>query len=430
MNYEETVLYLKECSLLGSRPGLESIRELLSRLGNPQRQVRVIHVVGTNGKGSVSSFIVSVLTAAGYRTGFFASPAVYHLTETICINRKPISCEALADVISRVRIEADAMQKDGLSHPTEFEIITAGAYLYFAEQKCDCAVLEAGMGGRLDATNVTETALAAVLTRIDYDHLGFLGETLTEIAKEKCGVLKRGVPLIMYPDQEIETVREIQSQTARYESMLHTPDVSALTLHEQSATGSVFSYKQYHNLRILLCGPHQVFNAITAIETIETLKESGLSCSEQQLREGLAQAQWSGRFELLSVNPPIVLDGAHNLNGARAFTETVRKVFPNQTFIGIVGMLKDKDYEASLSLFGTICNRLILTKVPNPRSAEGQELAQAAQKLGLTVLAVTDTPQEAVRQAFLHRTEEEGVFCVGSLYALAEYKNACEKAFR
>lgn len=428
MTYQEALEYLKECARLGSRPGLTAVSELLRRLGNPQNRLRFIHVAGTNGKGSVAGFIASILTRAGCRTGFFASPAVYSLRETICINGSAISREAFASILSCVRAAADEMPEDGFFHPTEFELLTAAACLFFAEEGCDYAVAEAGLGGRLDATNAIETTAVAVLTKIDYDHQAFLGETLTEIAGEKCGILKKGVPAVVYPHQDEEALSEIRRRAEAAESRLYLPETAALTIHEQSLTGSIFSYKGYEKLRISLCGPHQIDNAVTAIEVVRALAESGFSCPEQALRQGLLQTVWPGRFEVLSREPPMILDGAHNKNGAEAFAKTIETVFPHQPFIGVVGMLRDKDYRACLSAFGRVCSRLIITSVPNPRSAKAQELAKVSESLGLTVSAIADTPEEAVRQAFLHRTDDEGIFCVGSLYALGAYKQACEES--
>jgi len=429
MNYEQASKYLSKCAHLGSRPGLDSICELLTRLSKPQDALFFVHVAGTNGKGSVASFIASVLKEAGYKTGFFASPAVYDITETICINGQPISREAFAQVIEVVKEAAEAMAEEGLLHPTEFEIVTAAAYLYFAQNGCDIAVVEAGMGGRLDATNVISKKAAAVLTKIDYDHTAFLGNTLEAITKEKCGILKRGVPLTVYPGQEQACLDEIKKQAGYYQSVVRTPDEASLFVHEEGLKGSVFSYKQYQNLQISLCGKHQIKNAITAIEALESLRASGFRFSDEQLAAGLFKTEWKGRFEVLSSEPPVILDGAHNSGGADAFAKAMRAAAPNTDFIGVVGMLADKDYRYCLEVFGRLCCRLIVTEVPNPRTAKATHLAEVATSLGFDV-ALVENPHDAVCEAFSQRQAGQGVFCVGSLYALAMFKETCLKAIK
>ncbi|MBE7010140.1 MAG: bifunctional folylpolyglutamate synthase/dihydrofolate synthase [Ruminococcaceae bacterium] len=426
MNYEETIEYLADCARLGSRPGLESVRELLRRLGNPQHTLFFVHIAGTNGKGSTASFIANGLKEAGYRTGFFASPFVYDVTETLCINSEPISREAVAETVSLVREAADAMPGAGYMHPTEFEILTAAAFVYFKEKKCDIAVVECGMGGRLDATNVMDKKLA-VLTRIDIDHTAFLGNSLTEIAKEKCGILRKHVPLVVYPGQAGEAMEEIKKQADAYECALHIPAENSALLLEENLQGSRFSYKQHRNLHITLCGRHQMYNAITAIEALEALQEFGFTMTEESLAIGLEQTKWNGRFEVLSQEPPVILDGAHNKNGAEAFCETMQKTMPNRDSIGVVGMLADKDYRYCLSMFGRVCSQLIVTEVPNIRSARMEELLSTAKELGLRAEGCRH-PKEAVEKAFLMRKGEQGIFCVGSLYALAEFKSACLEA--
>lgn len=424
MNYEQAMRYLSECANLGSRPGLESISELLRRLLAPQDALFFVHVTGTNGKGSVASFIAGVLKEAGYKTGFFASPAVYDITETICINGQTISREDFAMAITTVKKEAEKMAEEGLLHPTEFEILTAVAYLYFAQNGCDIAVVEAGMGGRLDATNVMSKKAAAVLTKIDYDHTAFLGSTLEEITREKCGILQAGVPLTVYPGQEKSCLDEIKEQASNYHSVVRIPDRAALSIHEEGLSGSVFSYKQYRNLHISLCGRHQIENCITAVEALESLQASGFTFTEEQLAKGLLKTTWKGRFEVLSTEPAVILDGAHNAGGADAFAKTMRAVAKDRDFVGVVGMLGDKDYRYCLEAFGSLCSRLIVTEVPNPRTAKAAHLADVARSLGFDVIAV-ETPYDAVCKAFSTRLPEQGVFCVGSLYALAEFKKAC-----
>ncbi|MGN1060018.1 MAG: bifunctional folylpolyglutamate synthase/dihydrofolate synthase, partial [Clostridia bacterium] len=361
----------------------------------------------------------------GFRTGFYTSPAVYSRCETIKINQQNIDKESLAAAVTRARQGAEAMIEDGLFPPTEFEIMTAAAYWYFREQNCDFVVVECGMGGRLDATNVLQDTAVSVLTRIDYDHTGFLGRTLTEITREKCGILRPGRPVVVYPLQEPEVLSAICQTAAEQDCKLYIPRPEMLQTERSNADGSVFSYEDYQALTIPLCGTHQCYNALTALEAVRALRDAGVAISEAAIRRGLAGSSWPGRFEVLSKEPPVVLDGAHNHNGVCAFAATLRQCFAGRSFIGVMGMLRDKDYQASLSELAGICSLLILTEVLNPRSADCQALAQTARTLGIPFL-VEPEPGAAVAKAFSLRRENQGIFCAGSLYNLAVFKEKCQ----
>lgn len=426
MDYQESLTYLKRCSALGSKPGLETVRELLRRLGNPQDSLRIIHLAGTNGKGSVGCFLQSVLTNAGYRVGFFTSPFLFHYREMIKLGGEDISEDAFADLMQKVAEQADAMEQEGLLHPTEFEIMTAAAYLFFQREHCDFAIIEAGMGGGKDATNVMKKSEVSVLTRIDYDHVQFLGSTLTEITREKCGIFKENCPVVVYPEQEAETLSVIETEAEERGSFLVLPLIGSVVIEKSDAAGCVFSYGQWKHIQLSMHGRHQVYNAVTALAVFMTLRQKGVEISDDCIYEGLCKAKWQGRFELISKQPPVLLDGAHNVNGAKAFSQAVAACFPAQSFIGVVGMLRDKDFTASLKEFSKVCDRMIVTTVPNPRSATAEELFAEAQRLGIDA-AVEPEPEQAVRRAFAEQKAGQGVFCVGSLYALPTYYKACQE---
>ncbi len=428
MNYFEATEYLNDCSSLGSKPGLEAVSELLRRLGNPQDCVKVIHIAGTNGKGSIGSFLQSILLAAGYHTGFFTSPYFDSRCEMICYQGKTIEPEQFADIITRVKEQADAMVAEAHRHPTEFELMTAAAYLYFAEVGCDYAIIEAGMGGALDATNVMQKAEVSVLAHIDYDHQTFLGETLGEITQHKCGIFRASCPAVVYPCQAEEVLSMIQQEADRKGTPLFLPHVGSILIHQSDVQGSVFSYGKLKKLSISLCGMHQVYNAVTALGAISVLQEKGAGIPEDCIRQGLMGAKWSGRFEIVSENPTVILDGAHNADGAKAFTKTVQECFPGKRFIGVVAMLADKDYYTSLAEFAKVCDRLIVTKVPNPRTAQPEELCQVAEGIGVQAEA-EPCPEDAVKQAFSARRGEQGILCVGSLYALPFFRKGFLKQF-
>ena len=426
MNYQESIEYLTTCQLLGSKPGLITVTELLRRLDNPQDSLRVIHIAGTNGKGSVGCFLQAVLKEAGLGVGFFTSPYLFCHREMIQLNGEDISEKDFAAILTVVRSHADAMEENGFAHPTEFEILTAAAYLFFVEKHCDYVIMEAGMGGEKDATNVMKQTEVSVLTRIDYDHIQFLGNTLTEITREKCGIFRSGCPAVIYPCQETETLLTIQKEAEKRGASLVMPLRDAVIIEKNDDEGNVFSYGKLKHLAIAMCGKHQVYNAVTALAVLLVLRQKGADISDDAIYRGFLHARWAGRFELLSKQPPVLLDGAHNLNGAKAFADAVLTSFPRQSFIGVVGMLRDKDFKASLSEFAKVCDSLILTEVPNPRSAKAEELLLAAETMGIPAVAVPN-PEEAVLQAFRDKQEGQGVLCVGSLYALPIFKTTCQK---
>ncbi len=425
MNYQQAEQYLNQCSLLGSKPGLSTVTKLLETIGNPQNDLRFVHIAGTNGKGSIGAFLQSTLTEANYKVGFFTSPFLECRREMIRLNGEYISEDAFASVLAVVKHGAEKMIQEGFSQPTEFELLTAAAYEFFRREQCDYVIAEAGMGGRLDATNVMKTSMVSILARIDYDHVAFLGETLTEIAREKCGIFRPDCPVVVYPDQEQETLSVIQSEAEKKNCPLVLPLKHAITTHACDKTGSRFSYGKMKQLSISLCGEHQVYNAVTALLALSVLQENGVAISERAIRIGFQKTAWSGRFEVLQFMPPVILDGAHNVNGACAFSKAIEACYPGQSFVGVVGMLKDKDFKAALAEFGRVCDRLVVTKVPNPRAAEPAEFKVVAEELGIPVTEEVD-PVNAVRQAFQTKTPDQGVFCVGSLYALTMFRKGCE----
>ena len=426
MTYDEALLYLDSRKNLGSRPGLATIYALLKQMGNPEQNLKVIHIAGTNGKGSVGSMLSSVLSKVGYRVGFFSSPALFNVREMIRLNGVEISEEKLAKALTAARKGAEVIEEQEGLLATEFEVMTGAAYLFFAQQNCDYAVIECGMGGALDATNVNHKTAVSVLTRIDYDHTGFLGDSLSCITKNKCGILRSGRPVVVYPEQEAEVLQTILAESKAKEATLHVADKKALQIKEITPTGSYFTYGNYPNVFLSLCGRHQIYNAITAIEVIMALKEQGVFIAEDAVYQGLANAKWLGRFEILSQEPPVILDGAHNPNGVKAFADALQKTYPDRSFIGVVGMLRDKDVAKCLKMLSEVCETLVLTTVQNPRSIAVEELAALAKELQIPCI-IEENPAEAVTKTFSMRKKGQGVFCVGSLYNLSVYKESCQK---
>ena len=322
MNYTETLSWIHGTERFGSRLGLGRMGRLLHRMGDPHLKVPFIHVAGTNGKGSTTTLIASALTAGGFKTGKFISPYILEFRERMQIDGQMIPEETLAALATRLRPIAEEFKAAG-DPVTEFELVTVLGLCWFAEQNCDIAVLEVGLGGRLDATNIIPPPVVAVITRIDYDHTAILGDTLSAIAGEKCGIVKRGSTVISYPDQAGEALAVIRRRAAEENDPLLLPDLSQLTVLSSGLCGSRFCYRG-EEYSIPLPGPHQVLNAVTALEALKALSNTRFAVSPQEIAAGFAAARFPARLELLRQSPPVLLDGAHNPNGGRALCDCPR----------------------------------------------------------------------------------------------------------
>lgn len=415
----EAVRYLEGLSRFGVRLGLERMARLLAALGHPERRLRVIHVAGTNGKGSTSALLAAVLQAAGYRTGLYTSPHLLDYRERIRLDGQPIPPGRLAAILSDVREIIDAGAGEGLDPPTEFEAGTAVMYRYFVEEGAEVVVQEAGLGGRLDATNLVPRPLVSVITSIGMDHADRLGGDLEAIAGEKAGIVKPGVPLVAAP-QEPEVEAVLASTCARLGSRLIRVGAEvAVTPVAVTAEGSVFDYHGlgvgYRDLRLGLLGPHQVENAGCALAALELAGQQGLTAGEDAVRAGLAAARWPGRLEVLRRSPLVVLDGAHNPAGARALCRALRALWPGISFVLVLGVLVDKDGEGIVRELAPCAARLIATRPDSPRALPPEVLAGRGEAVGLAA-AVEPDPPRAVHLA-LTLAGEGGAVCVaGSLY--------------
>lgn len=378
MTYEETMDWIQQIGKSGIILGLERMEELLNRLGRPEQDLKMIHVAGTNGKGSVCTFIAAILEAAGYKVGRYISPTLYDYRERIQINGIYIEPEALAEGMSEIREICEAMAAEGLEVPTVFEVETALGFWYFKKNGCDFVVLETGMGGRLDSTNVAAHPILSVITSISMDHMAQLGNTLSEIAFEKAGILKPGTPAVIGP-QKPEAMAVLLEQCREKNIIPEIGDWNRLTVKERRLFDArqIFDYKQYKNLTIHLGGTYQVENACIAIEAIEALKlENPMRTA---IIQGLSRAKWPGRFQCLSREPLIFIDGAHNADGAAALRESVEAYFPEQRKILIMGVFADKDYRAILEEMHSVSKTLISFTPENIRGLDSAELKNAAQ---------------------------------------------------
>ncbi|MEG1397760.1 MAG: folylpolyglutamate synthase/dihydrofolate synthase family protein [Raoultibacter sp.] len=428
----DPIAYINEPRWMDSRLGLERICELMARLGNPQDRLRFVHVAGTNGKGSTCAFLAQILQCAGYRTGLFTSPYIIEFTERIRVDGANVSLSDLADVTLGVKQAADTME----DHPTEFELMTAVALLHFARQECDIVVLEVGLGGRLDSTNVIAAPEVCAIASIALDHTAYLGKTLAAIAGEKAGIIKRGVPVVSWP-QEAPALAVVEQVAAAHETTVRTPDFSQLTVTSVATLTHPryrFSYKGYTDLEIGLMGSYQPFNATLALEVVETLREKGWNITDAALRDGLAQTKWPGRFEVVAHDPIFVVDGGHNIQGAQALVDSLRASFPDVHPVFIIGVLKDKDYPEMLEIVMPLGAAFITITPDNPRALPADKLASAIRWTCQDMLGCTASKRTFVARDIpdaIARAKEiagpEGLVCAfGSLYSIADIKAALD----
>lgn len=414
MNYREAMEYAKQAERYGISPGLGSIRELCRRIGEPQKELKYVHIAGTNGKGSVSAFVASVLKRGGYRVGRYLSPALFDYREEIQVSDQYITQKALCQGMELLKEACDGMAAEGLPHPTAFEIKTALAFWYFREKKCDIVVLETGMGGLLDATNVVEDTCVAVLTSISMDHMKFLGSTLPEIAAHKAGILKAGCQVVSSA-QKPEVMAVIEEKAKALGCPLAIGDEKRASHIRYGAEKQKFDYAIWKGVEINLGGQYQIGNAVVALEVLRSLADRGFPVPEERLRIGMAEARWPGRFTVVGRKPYFIVDGAHDEDGARRLAESVSFYFPDKRVLYIMGMLKDKEYEKVIALTHALADQIITVTPPdNPRALPAYELARAAAKVHRNVTAA-DSLEEAVEMSRLLAGKEDVILAFGSL---------------
>lgn len=424
MTYAQCCKRLKQTAAMGSRLGLESIRALCACLGNPQDALRIVHVAGTNGKGSVCAMTASILKAAGYKTGLYTSPFLKNYRDSFAVDGKSISPADFARVISQVFTQVDRLNEQGV-FPTEFEILTAGAFVWFAAQACEAVVLETGLGGRLDATNVISHPLVSVITAVSMDHMDYLGSTLSQIAREKCGIIKPGGVTVSYPAQEAETLRIIEDATKAQGNPLVIPDAARIKNIRMQFDGTSLEYRGAA-YQLGLNGRHQAFNAATAIETANVLRGNDqYMISDGHIAEGLRLAYVPARQEILARQPLVMLDGAHNPQGIEALADTLSAIKPRPLAV-IMGILRDKEYEACIRVMASLADRFIAVRPPNPRVlAAAKTAAVAAQYCANT--AAEKSYGKAVSDAALFCGQNGTIVICGSLYMADAMRRAVLK---
>ena len=432
MEQKTAVEKLNEFQRFGSVLGLERMERLMAKLGNPEKELKYIHVAGTNGKGSVCRFIYEALRANGYSVGLYTSPFLTVFNERIEADGEYIADNDLEEITSEVLAKVDEITSEGYDSPTEFEVITAIAFVYFAQRKCDFVVLEVGLGGRGDSTNIIEKPLVSIITSISYDHTDRLGNTLAEIAGEKAGIIKPGVPVVMNVPE-----REAAAAIARvaYQKGSRLYDVSKIKYGNirRDITGTTFDtdiYEtEYHDVDISMLGKHQIANAMTALTALEIMRKNrDIKVERSKLYAGINSAKVIGRFEVMSGHEPyVVLDGAHNQAGSEALLETVRMHFEGQKILTVIGVLADKDSDQILENMCNIGDEFIATEPPNPRKLEAEKLAEKIRERGKVCDAIS-SPDEALREALKRGYEGDCdvVLFAGSLYLIGYIRGGLE----
>lgn len=423
MTYQQAVEKINSLLVFGSRPGLERIREFVDRLGSPDKKLRFVHAAGTNGKGSTCALISAALTKAGYKTGLFISPYVLEFRERFQIDGEMIPPQTLADIVERISPVAEEMKNEG-KVITEFEFVLAAALVWYAEEKCDIVVLETGLGGRFDATNIIDCPEASVITSISLDHTAILGDTYEKIAFEKCGIIKQGGITVAYGKQMPQAMEVIRNTADERNNRFIVADASEAEIITADITGTVFSISingQSYTLRLRLIGDHQIGNATAALHTLIALRERGFNIPDGAIREGFASVSFPARLELLHNDPIILLDGAHNPDGAASLTCAVKRYLSDRKKIGIVGMLADKDVDGALSGLLPLFDVIITTEPENPRKMSATELAAIASRYCPEVFSAA-SHKEAYDMAVSRAKADDAVVVFGSLYLASDMR--------
>lgn len=412
--------YYHSLLTFGIMPGLDRIKILLERLGNPEKSLRCIHVAGTNGKGTVCSFIASVLKQAGYKTGLYTSPYIVDFRERIRIDGEMISETDLEEVTDIVRNQIEKLRNEDITI-TEFEAVTAAAFLYYKNQGCDFVVIETGLGGRFDATNVIERPLASVITSISLDHVNILGNTISEIAYEKCGIIKNECPVVTNSAQPSDALKMIKEQSEMRNSSLSVADINGIRVLDESIRGSDIFYGG-RSVFVPFPGKHQTENCITALTVIDLMKEQGIAISEKAVREGIARTRNPARCEVVSEKPLIILDGCHNEDSAKALCAIMEKHLKSKKISALMGMMADKDIDKVLTLMLPYFEKVYTVTPSNPRAIDSDELCEKIKRFGTSAESFKDIGT-ATQSAIKNITSDDVLIICGSLYLCSDVYN-------
>lgn len=430
MNYLEALDWIHSIGRFGIKPGLQRMTRMMELLGDPHKSLKVIHIAGTNGKGSTAAFVTKILEEAGFKVGLYTSPYLEAFTNRMSINGQDIPREKLVKIVETVKPLVDEIAQDpSLGQMTEFEVVTSIAFKYFAEEAPDFVVLEVGLGGRLDATNIVENPLAAVITNIGLEHIEILGDTIEKIAAEKAGIIKEGGVVITAASnlRALEIIknkcREKGASLFSLEDKVNWKNIST------SLEGQAFIYHnpeglQLENLFITLLGEHQVINGVTAIAVIEALRARGIIISSSFIREGLKKTCWAGRLEIMGKEPLIILDAAHNIDGVKSLRNALNEQIPYNKLILVMGILGDKAVDEMLREIVPLAHKLVITRPDNPRAGEPEEVAAAAGKFTSREIFLEESIPDALKLAVSLADTEDLVLVSGSLYTISEARKA------
>jgi len=428
LNYQEAIEFLNIAHKFGSKLGLQRIKNLLNLLDRPHEKLKFIHVAGTNGKGSVVAFISNILIQAGYKVGVYTSPHINNFCERIKINHENISRDNIARLVCLVRQKINLLN----TMPTEFEIITALSMQYFFENKCDIIILEVGLGGRLDATNIINTNQVAIITALDYDHTEILGENLLDIAREKSGIIKPNCDLIIYPFEKLDASNLIKSQIKniflsrckKLNSRMHELNLAQIKLKNFNLDFQIFDYAELKDLKIKLLSDFQVIHAALAIKAIKILNHKKFYINTRDIYTGILKTKWPGRFEILNQDPIFIIDGAHNPHGVKSLVYNLERYFKNKRVIFLTGILKNKNYDLMLELVNNISQEFITISFSHENSFSAHELASYLLNKNLNKkITACDNIIDAINLA-LNSCKTNQIICAfGSLYFLHEIIN-------
>ena len=424
MNYKQAMDYIESTAKFGTNKGLDRTKKILELLGDPHRDLKCIHIAGTNGKGSTTVMITQILMESGYKVGMYTSPFIEEFEERIQINNNNIPKEKLCEIVEKVKIAVDKTCELGYDEPTEFEIITAIMFVYFQEEKVDYAVVEVGLGGRKDATNVINP-LISIITSISYDHVKILGNTLEEIAYEKAGIIKEKTPVILYPVEDgaklsIEKIaKEKQSPIiyVRKEDSMLKEKLYNVPYQEIK----VNTNKDTYDIQLSLLGTHQLLNCSVVINAVEELQKIGDHIEKEHIIEGLKKVKWPGRLEMLKSKPMVVIDGAHNIDGITSLKNSINTYFKYNKLILIVGILSDKQVEDMVKVITPEASNIITVTPPSYRAENSSELVQIIKKYNTNCEAI-ENYKEAYKKALSYADEDDLVLICGSLYMIGEMR--------
>lgn len=432
MNYKEAMNYITNVGNFGSNYGLERTFRLLELLGDPQNELKFIHVAGTNGKGSTTSMISKILMEGGYKVGMYTSPFLEEFEERIQINNNNIAKKELASLITEIKVVVDKVIEEGYNHPTEFEIITVLMFLYFKRERVDFGVVEVGLGGRLDSTNVINPILSVIMS-ISKDHEGILGNTLCEIAKEKAGIIKAGVPVIMYPqkDEVLNVIKERCSETKSELIEINKNSCKLIDINKDelySVISTKFQNEQVE-FSLSLLGDHQVLNASVAIKVIESLNQRSItSISKDCIENALKSVTWMGRFEVISKSPLVIIDGAHNPQGIEMLCHNLRKYFDFNDMYLIMGVLKDKDVEEMLRNITSMAKEVVTLTPNSPRALSADELKNKILQYNSNC-NVGQSYKKAYNDVYNKVNKDDLILVCGSLYMIGDFRKQIRKRF-